>query len=115
MAEAAFPLIFDGHNDTLLSLPAREPGTERSFFEHNERGHIDLPRAKAGGLGGGFFAVFIPGRRPQRVDPVQGFAAAFRHPATRPPTPTYDEATPVSTPMTAKLLHIDEPSEPQAN
>src|SRR3954471_18219746 len=104
MAEAAFPLIFDGHNDTLLSLPGREPGTERDFFEQSERGHIDLPRAKAGGLGGGFFAVFIPGQRPQGGDSLQGFTAAFRDPATRPPTPPYEEATPVAMRMTAHLF-----------
>jgi membrane dipeptidase len=113
MAEAAFPLIFDGHNDTLLSLPGREPGTERSFFEKSERGHIDLPRAKAGGLGGGFFAVFVPGRRPAGGDSVQGFAAAFRDPATRPPTPTYEEATPVTMRMAAHLFRIEEESDGQ--
>ncbi|MFN8594348.1 MAG: membrane dipeptidase, partial [Thermomicrobiales bacterium] len=47
--------VFDGHNDTLLDLPL----TGRSFFERSDQGHIDLPRARAGGLGGGFFAVFI--------------------------------------------------------
>ena len=47
--------VFDGHNDTLLDLPL----TGRSFFERSEQGHIDLPRAQEGGLGGGFFAVFI--------------------------------------------------------
>ncbi len=48
--------IFDGHNDTLLSLAT----TGRSFFERGESGHVDLPRARAGGLIGGFFAVFVP-------------------------------------------------------
>jgi membrane dipeptidase len=48
--------IFDGHNDTVLNL--KETG--RSFFERSDEGHIDLPRAKAGGLAGGFFAVWIP-------------------------------------------------------
>ena len=47
--------VFDGHNDTLLDLPL----TGRSFFERSEQGHLDLPRAREGGLGGGFFAVFI--------------------------------------------------------
>ena len=49
------PLIFDGHNDTVLSLVK----TGRSFFDRASEGHIDLPRARAGGLGGGFFAVYI--------------------------------------------------------
>jgi membrane dipeptidase len=47
--------VFDGHNDTLLDLPL----TGRSFFERSDRGHVDLPRAREGGLGGGFFAVFV--------------------------------------------------------
>lgn len=52
--------IFDGHNDTLLDLFKQERGGGRSFFERSEKGHIDLPRAKEGGFGGGFFAVFVP-------------------------------------------------------
>lgn len=48
--------IFDGHNDTLLSL--RKTG--RSFFERADTGHIDLPRAREGDLAGGFFAVWVP-------------------------------------------------------
>lgn len=52
----AGPPIFDGHNDTVLSMVK----TGRSFFERSEAGHIDLPRAREGGLGGGFFAVYIP-------------------------------------------------------
>src|SRR5579872_5403959 len=51
----AFPPIFDGHNDTVLSLEK----TGRSFLERSAEGHIDLPRSRAGGLGGGFFAVYI--------------------------------------------------------
>jgi membrane dipeptidase len=52
---SASPLIFDGHNDTVLSLME----TGRSFFERSEEGHVDLPRAREGGLGGGFCAVFM--------------------------------------------------------
>ena len=50
------PLTFDGHNDTLLDLHLPERGEGRTFFERSERGHIDLPRAREGGFGGGFFA-----------------------------------------------------------
>src|SRR5438876_9507790 len=52
--------IFDGHNDTLLSLYKEERGSGRTFFERGDKGHIDLPRARAGGFGGGFFAIFVP-------------------------------------------------------
>lgn len=51
--------IFDGHNDTILNLYLKERGKERSFFEKSEHGHIDLPRAKEGGLAAGFFAHFV--------------------------------------------------------
>ncbi len=54
-AARAHPPIFDGHNDTVLSLLK----TGRSFFDRSDQGHIDLPRAREGGLGGGFFAVYI--------------------------------------------------------
>ncbi len=52
--------IFDGHNDCLLGLTLPERGEGRSFFERSEIGHIDLPRAREGGLAGGLFAIFVP-------------------------------------------------------
>jgi membrane dipeptidase len=52
--------IFVGHNDTLLQLYLPERGGGRDFFTRSDKGHIDLPRAREGGLGGGFFAVFVP-------------------------------------------------------
>ncbi|CAN5771620.1 dipeptidase [soil metagenome] len=58
MSAQGFPPVFDGHNDTILSLNR----TGRSFFEKSSEGHLDLPRAKEGGVGGGFFAVYIADR-----------------------------------------------------
>jgi membrane dipeptidase len=55
----ALPILV-GHNDTLLDLYLPERGGERTFFIRSDEGHIDLPRAREGGLGGGFFAVFVP-------------------------------------------------------
>jgi membrane dipeptidase len=55
--------VFDGHNDTLLRLFEKENGQTQSFFQGGEKGHIDLPRARAGGFAGGFFAVFVPNSR----------------------------------------------------
>jgi membrane dipeptidase len=54
------PLIFDAHNDTLLDLHLPERGEGRTFFERSEHGHIDLPRAREGGFGGGLFACWAP-------------------------------------------------------
>ena len=52
--------IFDGHNDVLQSIYLPKTGKPRSFFERTAEGHIDLPRMREGGFGGGFFAVFVP-------------------------------------------------------
>jgi membrane dipeptidase len=46
--------VFDGHNDTLTREDADRFATGR------DGGHIDLPRARAGGLAGGIFAAFTP-------------------------------------------------------
>ena len=43
--------VFDGHNDTILHLAIKKPGTEQDFLTGRE-GHIDLPKARAGGLAG---------------------------------------------------------------
>ncbi|MGJ7041358.1 membrane dipeptidase [Shinella sp. BE166] len=56
-------LIFDGHNDVLLRLwenaqKGADPIAE--FVEGTDKGHIDAPRARKGGLAGGFCAMFIP-------------------------------------------------------
>ena len=53
--ETLIPII-DGHNDTLLSLIR----TGRSYYDRTDVGHIDDPRAREGGLAGGFFACFVP-------------------------------------------------------
>ncbi|MBH0229668.1 dipeptidase [Halobacillus yeomjeoni] len=49
--------IIDGHNDTVLKIA--EEGVE-AFFNTNGKGHLDLPRALKGGMGGGFFAIYTP-------------------------------------------------------
>ncbi len=53
--------FFDGHNDTLLRLLEKPRDARVSgFVEGISEGHIDLPRAKAAGMAGGFFAMFPP-------------------------------------------------------
>lgn len=52
--------VFDGHNDFLLRL-LRDPSRRDAIWLTGEgKGHLDLPRMKAGGFAGGFFAVYIP-------------------------------------------------------
>ncbi|MCM2561988.1 dipeptidase [Lutimaribacter sp. EGI FJ00015] len=49
--------VFDGHNDALLRL-WRDESPATVAFAAESPGHITLPRAQAGGFGGGFFAMF---------------------------------------------------------
>ena len=75
------PPVLDGHNDTVLDLRLPERGAGRSFFERSETGHIDLPRARDGGLAGGFFALFVPNdERPDRVHTDDGYETPLPDP-----------------------------------
>jgi membrane dipeptidase len=59
----------------------------RSFFERGDQGHIDLPRAREGGFGGGLFSVYV-GADPQAWPPatnvlgeiMDGFAVRLARP-----------------------------------
>lgn len=52
--------VFDGHNDALHHLHPFGPDELGSFLDRGTSGHIDLPRARKGGFGGGFFAISTP-------------------------------------------------------
>jgi len=73
------PYIFDGHNDAILRLWQGGVAGVVERFQNSETGHIDLAKAKAGGLAGGFFAMFVP--------PVESFSMPSF-------TPPYDEPLP---------------------
>ena len=55
--------VFDGHNDVLLRLwKSASTGSDPvdQFMKGNGKGHIDLPRARTGGLAGGLCAIYLP-------------------------------------------------------
>jgi len=53
--------IFDGHNDALLRL-YRHGGVDAiaGFLNGEEKGQLDLAKARQGGFAGGLFAIFVP-------------------------------------------------------
>jgi membrane dipeptidase len=54
--------VFDGHNDAITREDAADFATGR------DGGHLDLPRARAGGLAGGIFALFTPTPGAEHID-----------------------------------------------
>jgi membrane dipeptidase len=56
--EREFPPVLDGHEDFLTAAPRQG----RDFLEESAKGHVDLPRARKGGLGGTFVSIYLTDR-----------------------------------------------------
>jgi membrane dipeptidase len=106
--------IFIGHNDTLLNLYLPERGEGRSFFTRNDKGHIDLPRAREGGMGGGFFAIFVPPDpliQPLSRTEVIKTSTGYEVPLASAIDPGYAQQTTFA--MTANLFRLEDESDGQ--
>jgi membrane dipeptidase len=75
--------VFDGHNDVLLRLHRAGVGPG-PFLEGREGGHLDLPRARRGGFGGGLFAIFVPPADGLGFDPAELRKKRFELPTGHP-------------------------------
>ena len=103
-SEGANPVpIFDGHNDTVLRLHlGNQPPS--AFLQGRERGHLDLPRARAGGFAGGLFAMFTPSQQPtgeSAVRTADGYTVPF------PGTPTVEQAQKLTLALMARLRRLE--------
>lgn len=108
-------LIFDGHNDTLLNLYLKEGGGGRSFFVKDDRGHLDLSRAREGGFGGGFFAIFVPAKR-QEDEPEsenKGRRAGSGSPDETEMSVPFDYASDFTQNLVRSLFQLEAESEGQ--
>lgn len=108
MSESTSVPVFDGHNDILLRLLQMQTDTpERLFLEGTGTGHIDLPRARAGGLAGGLFAVFAPSAGSAGLgDQMRG----ARYEVPMPPPLELTQAQTVTVAMAAILMRIERAS-----
>lgn len=99
--------VFDGHNDFLLRLLGNPGRREAIWLEGDGTGHLDLPRIKAGGFAGGFFAVYIPS--PQAHDSPD-FEALMDAPPFDIPLPDLipvTEAQPTALAMIGHLMWME--------
>jgi membrane dipeptidase len=91
--------VFDGHNDVLSRLLHAGADAPAGFLAGDGAGHVDLPRAQAGGLAGGCFAVFCG------APPEEAYATgAYREPVPR------ERALPEALAQVALLLRLERAS-----
>jgi membrane dipeptidase len=102
------PPVFDGHNDVVLRLLAKG----QSFFDRNPDGHIDLPRAREGGLGGGFCALSVPGAHGEALsgdlaEMVKKALEGHADDAHMPPPPTLADSLETIMEQMACLFQVE--------
>ncbi|TMV94066.1 membrane dipeptidase [Thioclava sp. BHET1] len=99
--------IFDGHNDFLLRLLHDRAARETTWLTQTGEGQLDLPRMKAGGFAGGFFAVYIPSPKAHDAPDLQSL---LREPPFALPLPEpvpYEHALPIAMEMAGHLLWME--------
>jgi len=103
------PVIFDGHNDLLSVLHATADGGDSavdiSQIKKGMPGHLDVAKMRAGGFGGGFFAIWVPSkidRANKRHEMNQP-----RYDLALPPEIELDSALPVAMAQAAILHRLE--------
>ena len=78
--------VIDGHNDLPMQLRARHGYRVEGLDEHRPELQTDLPRLRAGGVGGQFWSVYVPSdlsepeavvATMEQIDAVYRMAAAY--------------------------------------
>ncbi|MFA1674604.1 dipeptidase [Rhizobium mongolense] len=94
-----FP-VFDGHDDFLFRLLKAPETRETMWLNGDGTGHLDLPRMRAGGFAGGFFALFSPS------EDYAGFTDAMDNPSYELPLPTASKLGPSQESVLAMVGHL---------
>lgn len=105
--------VFDGHNDLLLRLHLAPENRQAIWLTGEGKGHLDLPRMKAGGFVAGFFAIYIPS--PKAHDDTD-YMSAMENPPFRLPLPDLipaDRAQPVALSMAGHMQWMERASNGQ--
>jgi membrane dipeptidase len=95
-------IVFDGHNDALMDYAPVGGAAIADFFKRTPGRQLDLPGARAGGLAGGLFAVFIPDEDSMSMVHTFDPNVEYVLPALRP-----DYAQQMTMAMVANLYRIE--------
>jgi membrane dipeptidase len=105
MPDPLMPLVFDGHNDVLLKLRGAGGRAALPLFHDGSPFHVDLPKARDGGFGGGFFAIFVPS--PGDFEAAKREMAKPEYDLALPPPLPQEEALPVVLQKAALLMQLE--------
>lgn len=103
--------VFDGHNDILYRILMQPEAREAIWLLGEGKGHLDLPRMKAGGFAGGMFAIYIPS--PMEEDDL-GVEALMDRPPYALPLPAalpLRDSQAVALDLAAQLMWMERASE----
>ncbi len=102
--------VFDGHNDALLRLHRRASGDPvAAFLEGEDKGQLDMPKARKGDFAGGLFAIFVPSTQ-KKSAPSQTGGPDFTSTA-EPPSVELAEAQHAVLAMVSLLYRIERQAE----
>ncbi|PWJ16488.1 dipeptidase [Jannaschia seohaensis] len=101
------PIVFDGHNDLLTRLWQAGGTTALDQMVIGRAGAIDLPRAKTGGFGGGFFACWVPSPEDQPLEELHALMCQPSYDIPLPVPIAWDEGMRVLIGQAALLLEMD--------
>ncbi|OYX45207.1 MAG: peptidase [Rhodobacterales bacterium 32-67-9] len=99
--------VFDGHNDFLLRLLRAPEHRDTIWLKGEGKGHLDLPRMKAGGFAGGFFAVYIPSPVAHDAPDYEAIMDAPPYDLPLPDLIGTDAAQPVAAAMIGHLMWME--------
>lgn len=102
--------VFDGHNDLLLRLHHAPQARAAIWSGAEGRGQMDLPRMRAGGFAGGFFAIYVPSPRDPKMADWSAVESMMAHPPFSVPLPApvpLQVAQPVALSMAGHLMALE--------
>src|SRR4029077_19554087 len=98
-------------NDVLLRLHRRAGGDPvAAFLQGEDKGQLDLPKARQGGFAGGLFAIFVPSPARKKPSPSATPSPQFSSDPS-PPSVDIAEAQRVVFAMAALLFRIERESQ----